>query len=205
MFSYFNSGEKAEVFGIEAETRLGLIKPTLDDESGFDEGIGLDLIFNVTRMWHTQDLKEEFNENGDFVRTFQYAGKTETDLQGASDWIFNASLNFSTPGENPWNATLTANYADDKIFALGAPEVQTQPDVFYNDEIIEKGFVLLDAVLIKRLGEHWTFRAIGRNLLNPDIERTQLVRPSSTGIEREQTVRSYTSGVQIRMGVAYSF
>ena len=205
VFSYFNSGEKAEVFGIEAETRLGLIKPTFNDETGLDQGIGLDLIFNVTRMWHTQDLKEVFNENGDFVRTFRYAGKEETDLQGASDWIFNGSLNFSTPGESPWNASLTANYSSDAIFALGAPEIQTQPDVFYNDEIIEKGFVVLDAVVIKQIGEHWTFRAIGRNLLNPEIRRTQLVRPSTTGIQTEETVRSYTRGAQLRLGVAYTF
>lgn len=205
VFSYFNSGEKAEVFGIEAEAKLGLVKPFYNEDLGVNEGIGLDLVFNVTRMWHNQDLKEVFNEDGNFVRTFRYAGKTETNLQGASDWIFNASLNFSTPGKNPWNATLTANYADDKIFALGAPEIQSQPDVFYNDEIIEKGFVMLDAVLIKQIGEHWTIRAIGRNLLNPEIRRTQLVRPSTTNIEREETVRSYTTGSQIRLGLAYTF
>jgi outer membrane receptor protein involved in Fe transport len=205
IFSYFNSGEKAEVFGLELESRLGLIKPTYNEDLGVDEGIGLDLIFNVSRMWHNQDLKEVFNEEGDFVRTFRYAGKTKTDLQGASDWILNTTLNFSTPGENPWNASLIANYADDKIFALGAPEIQTQPDVFYNDEIIEKGFVVLDAVVIKSIGEHWRIRAIGRNLLNPEIKRTQLVRPSTTNIETEETVRSYTTGVQIRLGLAYTF
>jgi outer membrane receptor protein involved in Fe transport len=205
VFSYFNSGEQAEVFGIEAEAKLGLVKPFYNEDLGVNEGIGLDLVFNVTRMWHNQDLKEVVDENGNFVRTFQYAGKEETNLQGASDWILNASLNLSTPGENPFNATLTANYADDKIFALGAPEIQSQPDVFYNDEIVEKGFVVLDAVIMKQLGEHWTIRAIGRNLLNPEIKRTQLVRPSTTNIEREETVLSYTSGVQIRLGLAYTF
>lgn len=205
VFSFFNSGEKAEVYGIEAETRIDLLKPVenLDDNS--TSGIGLGLVFNATRMWHSQDLKEVRAADGTFIRTFRYKGLTETDLQGASDWILNTSLNFTTAGENPIDASLTANYASDKIFALGAPEIQTEQETFYNDAIIEKGFVLLDAVLSKEWGNHWQLRLIGRNLLNPEIKRTQLVRPSTTGIETEEVVRSYTAGAQLRLGLTYTF
>lgn len=205
VFSYFNSGEKAEVFGIEAETKIDLVKPISNDEDGSQSGYGLTLSLNATRMWHSQDLKEVFNEDGNFVRTFRYKGLTETDLQGASDWIFNTTLNYATVGENQFNASLTANYASDKIFALGAPEIQSESETFYNDAIIEKGFVALDGVISKEFGEHWRIRLIGRNLLNPDIRRTQLVRPSTTNIETEETVRSYTSGRQIRLGLNYKF
>lgn len=205
VFSYFNSGEKAEVFGIEAETKIDLVKPITNDEDGSQSGYGLTLNLNATRMWHSQDLKEVFNEDGNFVRTFRYKGLTETDLQGASDWIFNTSLNYASAGENQFNASLTANYASDKIFALGAPEIQSESETFYNDAIIEKGFVALDGVISKEFGEHWRIRLIGRNLLNPDIRRTQLVRPSTTNIETEETVRSYTSGRQIRLGLNYKF
>lgn len=205
VFSYFNSGEKAEVFGIEAETKLDLIKPISNDEDGSPSGYGLTLSLNATRMWHNQDLKEVFNADGNFVRTFRYKGLTETDLQGASDWIFNSSLNFSTAGEHSFSASLTANYASDKIFALGAPEIQSESETFYNDAIIEKGFVALDGVISKEIGKHLRIRLIGRNLLNPDIKRTQLVRPSTTNIETEQTVRSYTSGRQLSLGINYKF
>ncbi len=205
VFSYFNSGEKAEVFGIEAETKIDLVKPITNDEDGSQSGYGLTLSLNATRMWHNQDLKEVFNEDGNFVRTFRYKGLTETDLQGASDWIFNGSLNYSTAGENSFSASLTANYASDKIFALGAPEIQSESETFYNDAIIEKGFVALDGVISKELGKHLRIRLIGRNLLNPDIKRTQLVKPSTTNIETEQTVRSYTSGRQLSLGVNYKF
>lgn len=205
VFSYFNSGEKAEVYGIEAETRIDLLKPVENPEDNTATGIGLGLVFNATRMWHTQDLKEVRNEDGIFLRTFRYKGLTETDLQGASDWILNSTLNFTTAGENPFDASLTANYASDKIFALGAPEIQTQQETFYNDAIIENGFVLLDAVLSKEWGDHWQIRLIGRNLLNPEIKRTQLVRPSTTGIETEATVRSYSAGSQVRLGLTYTF
>ncbi len=204
VFSYFNSGDKAEVFGFEAEAKVDLLTAP-ENADGVREGSGVSMVFNATRMWHSQDLKEVRDENGNFVRTFRYKGLTEEGLQGASDWIFNASLNYTIEGDNPFTATLTANYASDKIFSLGAPEIQSQADTFYNDAIVENGFVVLDAVLTKEIGEHWRIRLLGRNLLTPTIERTQLVRPSTTNIETEETVRSYTSGAQISLGLNYSF
>ncbi|MCX2679883.1 TonB-dependent receptor [Galbibacter sp. EGI 63066] len=200
VFSYFNSGEEARIFGLELETRLDLVKSE-EVDSGYD----LNLNLNATRMWHQQDLKEMHDEEGNFIRTFRYKGLTETGLQGASEWIFNSSLSFSTKQENEFNATVTANYASDKIFAIGAPEIQTESDINYNDEIIEEGFVVLDAVLSKDFGEHWSFRLMGRNLLNPDVKRTQNVKPSTTGIETNRVVRSYTNGVRLSLGVNYSF
>ncbi len=140
-------------------------------------------------MWHKQDLKDVY-EDGTFIRTFQYNNKTEVGLQGASDWIFNGSLNFSTENsDRAFRGSIVANYQSDKIYALGAPEVQTQTDVFYNDEIVEKGFVTLDAIISKNFG----------------IERYQAVRPSTTGIEADQTVRSYSRGAVLSLGVGYSF
>ncbi len=200
VFSYFNSGDEATVYGIEVETKIDIIK-SYEEDSGYDLGLN----FNATRMWHTQDLKEIRNENGDFVRTFQYNNKTENDLQGASDWIVNSSLYFSTKSENEFNASITANYASDKIFALGAPEVQTQSDTFYNDDIIEKGFVALDMVLSKDFGEHWNLRLTGKNLLNPTIKRTQKIKPSTTGIETEETLRSYSNGSAFALRIGYTF
>ncbi|MAU71486.1 MAG: TonB-dependent receptor [Pseudozobellia sp.] len=203
VFSYFNSGDKAEVYGLEIETKIDLI--TIDDSGETPRGYDLNLNFNATRLWHSQDLKEIRDENGTFIRTFRYNGRTKADLQGASDYIVNASLNLSTASENPFSASLTANYASDKIFALGAPEIQSQSDRFYNESIVEKGFAVLDLVMTKEFGEHWTLRFMGKNLLNPEIKRTQLVRPSTTGIETEETVRSYTGGSSLTLGLNYSF
>ena len=196
-FSYFNSGDKAEVYGVELETRVNLI-------SG-DDTPNLKLNLNVARMWHTQDLKEIYDEDGNFVRTFRYKGLTETGLQGASDWIANTSLNFDTNTENSFQASLIANYASDKIFALGAPEIQTSSDINYNDAIVEEGFVVLDCVVRKQFGEHWRLGVTGQNLLNPTIKRTQLVKPSTTGVETKETVFSYTRGVRLGININYSF
>lgn len=205
IFSYFNSGEKAEIFGLEAETKIDLIKAIENDEDGSLSGSELNLVFNATRMWHTQDLKEVFNEDGQLERSFRYKGISETDLEGASDWIFNTSLNFNTTGENPWAAALTANYASDKIFSLGVPTDQANRDTLYDDAIVENGFVVLNTVISKEFGRHWKLSFNGENLLNPVIKQTQLVRSPITNIETEETVLSYTSGVGISFGLSYNF
>jgi len=214
VFSYFNSAEKAEVFGFEAETRLDLIKPQVNEEDGTRNGYGLNMVLNATRMWHTQDLREVYNEDGDLVRTFRYKGIDKTDLQGASDWIFNSSLNFNTVGENQFSASINANYASDKIFALGVPTDQTNRDIFYDDAIIEKGFVVLNAVVSKVIAKKFKLTFVGKNLLNPEIKQTQSILtnvsevasdPSATRIEVDETVQSYTTGVGLSLGLSYRF
>ena len=197
VFSYFNAGEEAEVYGLEIEGRVNLI--TGDDKPN------LKLNMNASRMWHKQDLKEIVDADGNFVRTFRYKGLAETGLQGASDWIGNASLNFNTNTENPFEATLAANYASNKIYALGSADVQTSSDINYNDAIVENGFVTLDLILSKMLTEHFKIGLTGRNLINPEIKRTQLVKPSTTNIETEETVLSYTRGMQLGLNLNYTF
>ena len=199
IFSYFNAGEEANIYGLELEIR----KDIIENDAWTLSGTG-----NVTRMWHKQDLKDVFNADGDYVRTFSYNNKDEIGLQGASDWIFNGSLNFSTENENPFRATLVGAYASDKIFALGSPDTQNKEeiDVLYDDEIYEKGFVTLDLVMSKELGDNFEIEFRGQNLLNPEIERYQAIRPlSGNGGEVNQTVRSYTRGAVLSLGVNYNF
>ena len=57
----------------------------------------------------------------------------------------------------------------------------------------------------KDVNEHLSLRLTGKNLLNPTIKRTQLIKPSTTGIETEETVLSYTKGVQLSLGLRYKF
>ena len=214
VFSYFNSAEKAEVFGLEAETRVDLINPDFNEEDGTKSGNSLNLVLNATRMWHSQDLKEIFNEEGTLLRTFRYKGIEKTDLQGASDWIFNSSLNFNSVGINQFSASLNANYASDKIYALGVPTDQSNRDIFYDDAIVEKGFVVLNAVVSKVIAKNWKLTLIGKNLLNPEIKQTQSILknvaeiasdPSAKRLEVDETVSSYTTGVGLSLGLRYNF
>ena len=187
IFQYANTGENANVYGIEFEARLGLI------ENEDEESI-LDFNTNITKMWFNQDILEEF----------QYNNITESDLQGASDLILNSSLSYNSQTEKEFNATITGNYSSDKVFALGSPEDNTNSDVFYNDEIIEKGFVSLDLVVSKMLTEKLQIKLVGRNLLNPDIQQTQLIKDINTGVETDEVVLSYKKGAQVNLILKYN-
>ena len=187
-FIYFNTGEKATVFGLELEARTDLIKN--DDDQGI-----LNITGNITKMWLKQDLLEDY----------QYNNITESSLQGASDFIVNSSLSYNDKKEHAFIATLTGNYSSDKIFSLGSPEDKTNSASLYNDEIIEKGFVSLDFVMSKDLTKNLSVKLVGRNLLNPEIKQTQLVKSFITNIETNETVLSYKKGSQLTVSFKYSF
>ena len=199
-FTFFNTSEKAEVYGLELEANLGLIS------SEEKKGVHLDLSFNFTKMWHHQDLKTNYNEDGSFANTFKYNGKTKIGLEGASDYIVNAALNLSTNWEREFNANISGNYASDKIYAIGgAPDSQTVETNLYNNEIIEKGFVMLNANLSQELTDRINLNFKALNLLNPEIERTQEVYDNSVDKENTETIRSYRNGVTVSLGLNYQF
>jgi outer membrane receptor protein involved in Fe transport len=185
-FVFENTGDQANVYGLEFEGRKDIIDT---DHSK------LNLNINMTKMWFNQDLKENF----------QYKGKTETNLQGASDFILNTALSFSTKSEREFVATTAVNYSSDRIAVLGGPEDKASSETLYNDEIIEKGFVTLDLVISKKLSEKLSLRIRGKNLLNPAIEQTQLVRSLVNGVETDETVVSYKKGSQVTLSLAYKF
>ncbi len=187
-FYYANTGEKATVYGFELEAKTDLIK------NSDDEGV-LNLTGNITKMWLEQDL----------LKDFQYKDVTSSSLQGASDFIANGSLSYSNHKEKEFVATLTGNYSSDKIYALGSPEDFSNSASLYNDEIIEKGFVSLDLVLSKAINKNLMVKLVGRNLLNPEIKQTQLVKSLITDIETNETVLSYKKGSQLTLSVKYTF
>jgi outer membrane receptor protein involved in Fe transport len=183
-FIFENTGDKADVYGFELETRFDIIKA---ENTGMPE---LNLTVNATKMWFNQDLFEEF----------QYNNKTETGLQGASDFIANGILSFSNNKENEFAATISGNYSSDKILALGAPEDFENSATLFNNEIIEKGFATLDLILLKELSETISLKFTGKNLLNPEIKQTQDIKPF-TGEPFTATVSSYKKGIELSLGV----
>ena len=196
-FSFFNTAEKATIYGIELESRVNLIS--------VDERPTLRLNFNATRMWHSQDLKDVYGIDGSITETFKYKDLTETGLQGASDLIVNTSINYTTLNENPFEATVAFNYASEKIVILGGPEDQETRDVDYNDAIVENGIPYLDLIFKKTFNDRLQVSLNAKNLLNPDIKLTQLVNNPVTGIETNETVLSYKRGKQISININYNF
>ena len=184
-FTYSNTGERANVLGLEIENKIGLYE---SDTFG-----KLDLKSNATYMYHNQDLKREF----------QFSNVTQSGLAGASDYIINAGLNYSNNKENELNAALSANYSSDKIFSLGAPESFTNSKTIFNDEIIEKGFLTLDFVVSKQLTDKLKIKGSVKNMLNPSIEQTQDVT-TRKGVSTK-IVSSYKRGIDAGLSLNYSF
>lgn len=188
VFQYRNTGDKADVFGLELETRLGLLKNADDDNI-------IDFNANVTKMWFEQDLYKEF----------QYNNKSTSGLQGASDLIINSSVSYNNQRENAFIATLSANYSSDKIFALGSPEDLEQSDIMFNEEIIEKGFITLDVILSKAINKNLTIKALAQNILNPVIKQTQEITDIPSGLTTNETVQSYKRGADFSLNLSYKF
>lgn len=193
-FEYNNTGENANVYGLEFEGRLNILED--EDERGV-----LSVNANLTKMWFNQDLYENF----------QYSNVTETGLQGASDFITNASFTYNSRSKKEFIATLSGNYSSDKIFALGSPEDLINKATLFNDEIIEKGFVTLDMVMSKQITDKFMIKFIGRNLLNPDIQQTQKITEfDNTGSGQinsisDEIVQTYKRGSQISLNLSYKF
>lgn len=200
IFSYFNAGDEANIYGIELDSRINIID---GDDS---ETPNLKFNMNATRMWHKQDLKEIFDEDGNFIRTFRFNNKTDIGLQGASNWIINGALSFDTNTDLPFEATISGTFASDRIYALGSPEIQTSGDVNYNESIVENGFVVLDLILGKQLTENLKVGVTAKNLLNPEIKRTQEIRnPNTPTVVSNETILSYTRGAQLGINIQYQF
>ncbi|SEK92563.1 TonB-dependent Receptor Plug Domain [Aquimarina amphilecti] len=198
IFSYFNTGDRARILGFELEGRVYIIKKR-------ESNPNLRLSGNISYLDHVQDLKDVIREDGTLQQTFKYGNRTEIGLEGASDWISNLSLTFNSGEKFPYEFTLTGNYTSDKIFALGAPRNQQQPDIFFNGEIIEKGFVTLDFIANKQINDHWSIGLTAKNLLNPTIERTQFIQEVVSGDQFEDTILSYSTGINTSLSVSYKF
>ena len=195
-FKFYNTGEKANVYGFEAEARADFV-------SNEDGKSILSGNTNLTAMWHRQDL----------LTDFQYNGKTKSDLQGAANYIVNGSLTYNSRTEKEFIATLTGNYSSDKIFALGGPEDLANNATQFNEEIIEKGFVTLNFIASKKLTDRLTINASIFNILNPAIEQTQeisVIKTAPGGAEFvestfTETVQKYRNGQTFKLGLNYTF
>ena len=186
-FTYANTGNEATVFGLEAEARINLMETEVSK---------LRLISNFTYMNHTQDLSE----------VYQYADVKKSDLAGASDYIANGGLNYILDLENPLNVNVSANYFSDKIFALGAPQNQTNRATLYNDQIIEKGFVTLDLTMSKKFNDHFSVKASVKNILNPYVDQTQGVLDlDNTDVVDTEIVSRYKRGIDYSLSLSYKF
>lgn len=198
VFEYHNTSDYATVFGLELELRKALYEQ--------EDSFSLSSILNVSRIWHQQNLKPEDLQQGQ-VEEFRYGNTTKIGLEGASDWVVNASLSYEQKKENPISATASLNYTSDKIFALGGSTANEdyQLPANYNNEIVEKGFVTLDATLQKEFSDRFTLRFIGRDLLSPLVKQEQRIDNAITNTFYDEVVYSYRRAARFSFNFQYSF
>jgi TonB-dependent receptor len=177
---YFRTGNKAQVLGVELELKKDLIRNG-DAETQLSAG------FNFTYMDTEQDLKPN---NGLFSVSFD---RTKDKLQGASDLLINANVNYSpTQFENYKPiASLVFSYFSDRIDALGSGQL---------GNIVEKSVSTLDFIWKNKIGEKWELNLSAKNLLDPSIRRVR--EGTSFG---DITLSEYKRGITAGLGVKYKF
>jgi TonB-dependent receptor len=186
---FFRTGEKAQIYGIEAELRKNIITNS-DDETQLSIGL------NATYMYTEQDLYSDIvgsNFNVSFV-------KDKEELQGASPFIANADINYSPTSFKNYEpiATLAFSYFSDRIDALGSGQL---------GNVIEKGVPTLDFILRNKIGDKFEINFAAKNLLNPRVtyirETTQgnIIVTSPNG----KDVSNYKKGMNIGLQLKYNF
>ncbi len=179
-FSYLNVGDKAQVFGVEAEIRKDIVKFTNSKIYAFG---------NATYMDTKSDLSNEKvqQESAGYSVNFD---KTEDKLQGAANFMANANLGFNQKWEGAKEMDFVISYAHvgEYIYSLSTNE---------SGNIIQKPINLLDATLRFSLNKI-SIGLKGRNLLNPKVQRIQ------ENVNQNIT-REYKNGSEVSLTIGYKF
>ncbi|UII74588.1 TonB-dependent receptor [Flagellimonas sp. HMM57] len=177
--SYRNSGDNANIAGLEVELRKNIYKTESGDSNTttlLSSGL------NASYLYSVQDLSDpatNFTEE-------------EDELQGASPLLVNADVTYSyNKNDNSIISSLVFNYFSDRIFSLGT---QGQAN------IIENGIPTLDFVTRTNFGKHYGVNLGIRNFLNPEYKLSQEI---TTG--EDISLRNYKKGVIFSLGFNYTF
>lgn len=119
----------------------------------------------------------------DTTRTTQT--NADRPLQGASPWVANFQLGYTSP-ESGHEWTLLYNEFGERISRAG---IQGQPDIY------EQPFSQLDFVYRYRFADHWRFSLKLDNLLDSEVKFTQ----------GDRTTRQYRKGREISLGLQWSY
>jgi TonB-dependent receptor len=179
--SFFRTGNKATVLGVELEVRKNLI---LND----DEKPQLSAGVNLTYMNTDQDLKAD--QGRFFSTTFD---RTSERLQGASDILVNANINYSPTHFKNYKpiASIVFSYFSDRIDALGSGQL---------GNIVEKSIATLDFIWRNKIGDNWEVNFSAKNILDPSIERVREGTPLGDII-----LSQYKIGIDTSIGLKYKF
>ncbi|MBO3115468.1 TonB-dependent receptor [Winogradskyella sp. DF17] len=176
---FFRTGDLAEVYGIELEVRKNLINRE-------DESTVLAFGFNGSYLHTEQDLRDV---SGTFTTAFN---KDTEELEGASNWVFNADINYTPKfGNYEPQFTLVSSYFSDRIFSIGSGSL---------GNIVENSVTSLDFVWKSPISEGLELTVFAQNLLNPNITFTR----EGTG-SGDIVISQFKLGINTGVKLSYKF
>ncbi len=178
--SYINSGEEADVAGLEVEFRKDIFEIEGSELDVNSKSLSFGL--NASYLYSRQDLT---NESTNFTNN-------EDELQGASPFLLNTDLTFNFEKER-YNilSSIVLNYFSDRIYSLG---VQQQGN------IVETGIPTLDYITKVTLDKNFGINFKARNLLDPNFELTQKDISGNNNV-----INTYKRGSSFSLGFTYTF
>tara|TARA_B110000027_G_scaffold14219_1_gene13902 strand:- start:1464 stop:4232 length:2769 start_codon:yes stop_codon:yes gene_type:complete len=188
--SYINSGDRAEVFGLEVELKKELYNFNGNDAE-FEHKLSGGL--NVSLIKTAQDLNaEKVNSETEYSASFTF---DSSQLTGASEVLVNTDLTYFKAFDNDHSlqATVAYNYFSDQLNTIGTLK---------KGNVIDKSFNTLDLIVKSKLNK-LNISLSAKNLLNPSIKRVQEVY-ETPGIS-EVTLSEFKSGINISLSVGYRF
>ncbi|RZT92430.1 outer membrane receptor protein involved in Fe transport [Ancylomarina subtilis] len=186
-FTYANTGDWAYLYGVELEAKKDIM--TLSSEHSTKK---FNLSANLTLMDSKQELDQDkiiTQTKGQFNANFN---KKEEKLQGAAPLIANANMTYKytwAEGKKSITSSLIYTYVSDRLNLIGYSSLGNQ---------VDKGMHTLDFVMKSKI-KQWGLSLSAKNILNQDIERKQ------ENASRDWIVKSYNKGVELSVGLSYTF
>jgi len=170
--------DQAIVYGIELEGRK-----RLDGLSDFlrhiEVGANVSLVHSEVDI-PEQELIQIRESDPDPAKTRQ--------LQGQSPYLVNANISYNNPGDLGLVATISYNKFGDRLSSVAEGAA---PNLF------ERSYSMLNLVVNKTIGDHFSLNLSAKNLLDPEIKVSQQFKGA------EFINESYKRGRAISIGVKY--
>jgi outer membrane receptor protein involved in Fe transport len=170
--------EKADVWGVEAELRLGLDR-IWEPLQTFSFGVNGAYIESKVPLTEVQRINRA--GYGDF--------SDDRPLYNQPSYVLNGDLTWDNP-ESGTTVTLSGGVVGESLVLVGLAKP---------DEFVEPA-PELNLFIGQRLGKHWDVRFTAKNLLDPVYEVTQ-----TWPVAGKQVLQSHTRGITLGLSIGYKF
>ena len=188
--SYINTGEQANVFGLELEFKKNLYRFNAEEDE-FNNIITGGLNLSMIKTNQDLDAQKVTNET-DYSASFTF---DSSKLTGASDFLLNADISYLKEFNDNQSiqGTVTYNYSSDQLNTIGT---------LNKGNVIDKSYGTLNFI-VKSTIRQLSFGFSAKNLLNPTISRIQEVY--NTPGTQEVVLDEFKRGVNLSLSIGYNF